>query len=783
MNNIKRVCEMIKIYFKRVIKILFISLVCFYAEIVLESLGLMGLFNANIKYMTVPLVQQVLGILIVIFIIIYASNKEINSLDIFIKKNNHYIVFVVFFFEIIILYKCSNIGQLLISILECGIIYYLINYVDTLMFNYSYNYTSLTGRNYVERPVVGRDNLTPKQEETLNLLEKLIEKRKATDSFNIALIGAYGCGKTSITDTLIYEYEQNRQPYFMLKIGTLTLKEGENIAIYVRNYFENLFKKYEIGISSAGVTFLTSLVKTFSNNTSLKGMFDNAKSTSFCDIEKEKALFTKQVATLLKISGKKNIILIIDDTDRSENEMEIIKLLEEYSSVEGIISIVALDKSKDIVIRPGLCNMDKETVYNQIDKYIHIRVRVNDDDHIDHEMNLTEQIIDSYNNISYKDACFISFNNSITGKSLFDGIISYETTEIVNHNSFSSGNMNILTKIFCENLKRKSKSFGDYFEEIINEHIYKTKELAPYIREMLTLSPEKWDIKLFQINFQWTDRKEIDSLLRLNNNSNTLFWTLCQILDGIYLISDDKDILDKIKNIDEIYIYYMKTKYSANITYDDNISNSHITYPGLDQVKIIVFGKKLYNELNSYIEAKDYEHVKKILLGKIRDVSKLLVITMMLVDFIDYLRTIMNNYRMFKMQLREAELLDTDYLDYLIKEWQPRKEIKKNLDIIKENYSFMAEIQIDMPQLRSIINHFLFEYYILKYSFHRSKDTNNYKMFLYNNGEEKIIVIKKILMDNNCIEYTFLDIEGLPIKLTVEEENRIKEKYNDSIYN
>lgn len=52
-----------------------------------------------------------------------------------------------------------------------------------------------------------------------------MDKRNSFDSFNIALIGAWGSGKTSITDTLIYEYEQDNEPYFILKIGILTLKE------------------------------------------------------------------------------------------------------------------------------------------------------------------------------------------------------------------------------------------------------------------------------------------------------------------------------------------------------------------------------------------------------------------------------------------------------------------------------------------------------------------------------------------------------------------------------
>ena len=42
------------------------------------------------------------------------------------------------------------------------------------------------------------------------------------------------------------------------------------------------------------------------------------------------------------------------------------------------------------------------------------------------------------------------------------------------------------------------------------------------------------------------------------------------------------------------------------------------------------------------------------------------MLTYLLYDFISYIRSVMNNYRLFKMQIREAELLGLAYLDYLI---------------------------------------------------------------------------------------------------------------------
>ena len=88
----------------------------------------------------------------------------------------------------------------------------------------------------------------------------------------------------------------------------------------MKNYFENLFKKYEIGIARQNVAFLTSLSRVFSEKISMGNLFENINDSGFFDLENEKELFIKQVSKLLKKSNKKNIIFIIDDTDRNEDK-------------------------------------------------------------------------------------------------------------------------------------------------------------------------------------------------------------------------------------------------------------------------------------------------------------------------------------------------------------------------------------------------------------------------------------------------------------------------------
>ena len=59
------------------------------------------------------------------------------------------------------------------------------------------------------------------------------------------------------------------------------------------------------------------------------------------------------------------------------------------------------------------------------------------------------------------------------------------------------------------------------------------------------------------------------------------------------------------------------------------------------------------------------------------------MLTYLLYDFISYIRSVMNNYRLFKMQIREAELLGLAYLDYLINDWQPTLEIREKINRCK----------------------------------------------------------------------------------------------------
>lgn len=672
--------EMVCMVLKKIFKCIILSLSCCVVKDILESLQTLNIFNRNfLEYMTLNSFLLVWFLVICILCFTVKFMKEISSMHIFIIKHQSLIMIILFVVEVITLYKCNLIWQTFSCLLEFFLLYLLLGFECNKQHDYKLKESDNPNSNYIEKPIVGRKYLTMCQEKALDELINLVDARKSEDSINVALIGEWGSGKTSITDTFIYELNtrKGKDKYFILKISVLTLKETKNIAAYVKKYFENLFKKYEIDIMGRNVAFLTSLAKILGDSVSFGDVLNVAEDNYFLDLENEKMLFIKQIHKLLKVSGRKNIIFFIDDTDRSEDEEQIIKLLVEFSSINGIISIMSLDKSRDLVRQQDVNENDDRPIYNSIDKYIHVRVRIESDNHIEYDKNINKQIIKGYNNIKHKENCFISCPAKNAKNSLFGVIKDFPTTEIINTHTFSDGRYNILTELFFDNLIGQKKSFGKYFEELIREFIYNSKELNPYIQQMLTVSPEKWHPNLYMINVQWTDSFETDEfdwLRKLQSNSGMLFWTLCGEINAVDLVSKcDVDIQNEIHNLEDLYDYWMITKYPIDNRTWEGRKDNYVQYPGIDQIKLIVLSEEL-KEINDSLEANEFETTKNLLSKKVKNVANLFLTSLIMADFMEYFRMILNNYRTFKMYLREAEMKNVNYLDYLIKQWQPRKK-------------------------------------------------------------------------------------------------------------
>ena len=183
------------------------------------------------------------------------------------------------------------------------------------------------------------------------------------------------------------------------------------------------------------MAFLGSLAMLNNNAKSIKDIVESLKGNSFVDLEKERFLFNDQVRRLLEVSKRKNIILMIDDMDRTYHQDNIIKLLNEFASINGLITIVSLNKD--------LNKKEEGQEYSELDKYIHVRLFVKENNkynevNIDYDT-ITKQILEAYEHLSNRENDIIEldfyktlnlFENLVNLNSLFELENTYSLFEL-----------------------------------------------------------------------------------------------------------------------------------------------------------------------------------------------------------------------------------------------------------------------------------------------------------------------------------------------------------------
>ena len=386
----------------------------------------------------------------------------------------------------------------------------------------------------------------------------------------------------------------------------------------------------------------------------------------------------------------------------------------------------------------------------------------------------------AFKQISYKALCYIYCDEDNIKKSLFENRKDYPTTEITGIRSTSQDTNNLLTEIMIRNLMINSKQFGAYFEELINNYMCASKELSPYVKNMIELPIEKWTPNLYMVKFQWImpmDMDGLDWLIRIQSNSGSMFWTMCRGIEALELIDKEhNDLKQEVINIEDVYDYWEINKFPFDGRTWKNRREKPVIHSGLEQIKLVVFNEEEYMFLNDQIAKGYFRNARKTMVEKIEGVTWLYLLSMVLTDFMDYFRSVLNNYRLFKMQLRETEMLNMNYLDYVIKEWQPRKEVRENYEKMKESNSFMELLNVNFPSIRVFLNNVLFSNYISKSKYRFSGDKLQQSKVFLNYGEKRtIIVISKKgipILDN-----VFLDISGEVISdLTQNEIEEIERK-------
>ena len=709
---------------------------CYIFVCICKSLSLLEIINKDwITWLKIENMLFIyLGILVVFYIFFIYTKSELTEIHILIKKHLLMIKLITFCLMTISFYKSYNTKLMIVFIFEFLFMYCILDYESYKQYTYDFN--QINGiSNFTEQTVIGKAKLTSNQRKVYVQLENLINKRKSTDSFNIGLIGEWGSGKTSITDTLIYELEKENK-YFFLKLSALTFNETGNIIEYVKNFFGDLFKRYEIDyyFGNSNVAFLGSLAMLNNSTKSIKDIVESIKIDSFVDFEKERILFNDQVRRLLEISKRKNIILIIDDMDRTYQQDNIIKLLCEFSSINGLITIVSLNND--------LNKKEDGYEYSSLDKYIHERIYLNDKKIFNHQL-LTQQILESYNCISKKDNCFLSVNVH-DRYSLFDLTDCFYSVDAIDPPVGKYSDYNIMLDIFFENLNLSNLGFEEYIKISVLETILNAKEFEK--------EKEFCNYDLKSLNLKFMSFFEVLLLIYENTSSPIEF------------------IKQNINSFNELYSYIINRRVPA--VSDENY------FCNLKEFKSIIFFDQ-QSLIEDLIRNRKYIELNRMIYAKIKNMYFFVLIMAKLVSFIDYLDDVLINYRTLKNMLKDTEVRDTNFLEYLIDEWEKNYEIKDRLKVLENRYyTVVKSLRVQDNSIANFLNSIFVHKYIFQFrNRFEIEEYGDSRIYIYHGDKRKIIILEN--KNSNGIKKVFMDITGTIIEyggLSSEEKKGIIEK-------
>lgn len=746
--------------------------------VILHALGLLTVFNEDLcPILSINQVSYCIGLILIILLLWSKMSTSTSGLDIAIKKYESTICVCMFIFGIIVMEKCINQPDLLrIYFCELLVSYLIVEYETARVYEYKYTKCTDVMSNYTEKPIVGRRFLMEKQETALNQLIDVLDNRTSVESFNVALIGTWGVGKTSVTDTLICELQERKRGekrYFILKISTQAFSGTGDIVEYVKNYFYCLFKLYGlVGLEGkSNIVFLSALAEMLKNTGSIEPLaktIGNTTESFFSDIENERQLFSERVKKLLKRAGRKNIVFVIDDADRTDIQKQVLQLLGEFSSINGLISIISLCRDVDQT-RLKQESMDADGgEHNSIDKYVHLRVKIEKMNHIEYENSIKKQIVVQNRNIKKPRNVYINCTESDEDLSVFSTSNDYITQMIVKPNHLYSGSYNLLTEFFLCDLEEQDNSFGNHLESVFMEYFYRSKELLPYVEKMLILNQEEKEMDVWRIRASWTNMFHddiFDWIFQLSNNAFQCFYSICVLFKAISDISKAERIIqNEIIEIYDAYDYFMRTYHFTEDGTWENRKNSPVTYCALDKLLLIVFNENEKDRINNLLVSEGYDEILDFLKDKIKLVSNFYFNSSSLAEFVQYMRETMNNYRTFKMQLREAEFRQFNYLDYLIKEWSSSFQVNDQKTNLENQFPFLKEMSLNAPSLGSFINTILYSKYVSHYGTRNMRG----RLWVYHGDKNKYIVTTQ--KDGDDIKNEVMGINGQRIVMVSPKE-------------
>lgn len=322
-----------------------------------------------------------------------------------------------------------------------------------------------------DHPMFDMKQLTINQRKAFEQLNDLLESSSAHQSYVTALVGKWGTGKTGITNSL---YSLHKDEYLFLFIDLLLIKKTNDLIEYINSYFKDYF--YFYGIGFWGGNHDIKFFKTFIDYSS-ENIFQNIwkewnDNNHFHDIHTQRVDFSNNVQRLLKKSGKKKIVFIIDDMDRVNYEEEVYPLLLEITDIPGIFSVLNLAKVKRYKKDEEKKNEKEKDEKTGIDKYIQVEIFLDGINYLTDDP-LSREIEKQYlelNRTKEKLELSVFDKDEKASKSHFP---------VIHLKSFNDPHYKILVDDFYEEFKNSSADFGTvlqkkivkYYKKILGENV------------------------------------------------------------------------------------------------------------------------------------------------------------------------------------------------------------------------------------------------------------------------------------------------------------------------
>ncbi|MDU1456471.1 MAG: P-loop NTPase fold protein [Paeniclostridium sordellii] len=460
-----------------------------------------------------------------------------------------------------------------------------------------------------DKEVNSKDKLFKTRKKELSYILSYFKKNinKIEEPFAMSISGRWGEGKSSFTNVLKKELEDE---YIIFDIQPMVTDTREGLIKYFFSNLEKQFTYYglSVGNGSSIENYFSSILKLIDSKgiISIKQEAKNLNSNKF-DLREKKTDLQQDIKSLIDESGK-NILIVVDDFDRVDNEVKysMLTFIKEIINFNGIKSLILLDYST--LKKDG----ESKITYEFLEKFINKRFELSKltiEEILEYyEKALTEE---SNNGLKADSDEILSKSKVIKNIKVeidkivlsIQGKIDESEKSIKNTPDTSSGESDENNIIYKKNSIKALKELKVKIESSIDN----TRKIKRIIREVQD--------KVEYLNYIYSKfgKTEKESLIKnININSIIITMILIKVLyeDEFDNIIRSKDFSKYILNTENLEVYELI--YCTIFKENKKIAHSY----GIDEVdsKLIEFVNNIFICINTPENMFEFRKEEEILL-------------------------------------------------------------------------------------------------------------------------------------------------------------------------